>query len=126
MRHLSSHKLLATEYLSSYAFSNLDDISWGTKEDSTPDFDLGAVTQDSHSQVDVEMPSEAADVNSIYEEAVANLRDRVPIESPKGKAVLTVAEKEASAKNYYAEVRTNVLLFWVLSNVSPPISRAEL
>ncbi|KAF9050038.1 glycosyltransferase family 2 protein [Panaeolus papilionaceus] len=113
------YMLLSPTYinvLNIYAFSNLDDISWGTKEDSTPDFDLGAVTQDSHSQVDVEMPSEAADVNSIYEEAVANLRDRVPIESPKGKAVLTVAEKEASAKNYYAEVRTNVLLFWVLSN----------
>ena len=56
-------------------------ISWGTKQDSIPDSDLGAVVQDSHSQVDVEMLTEVADVNSIYEDSLANLRDRVPIDN---------------------------------------------
>lgn len=64
------------------------------------------------------MLTEVADVNSIYEEALSNLRDRVPIDNGKGKGLLSVAEKEHAAKDYYANVRTNVLLVWVLSNVS--------
>ncbi|KAJ2922212.1 hypothetical protein H1R20_g14889, partial [Candolleomyces eurysporus] len=103
--------------LNIYAFSNLDDISWGTKQDSTPETDLGAVIQDSHSQVDVEMPTEAADINNIYEESLANLRDRIPVHDEKAKkAPPSIAEKEQAAKEYYASVRTNVLLAWVLSN----------
>ncbi|KAH9485002.1 Chitin synthase 3 [Psilocybe cubensis] len=103
--------------LNIYAFSNLDDISWGTKQDSVPDSDLGAVVQDSHSHVDVEMLTEVADVNSIYEESLVNLRDRVPIDNGKGKkGPASIAERENAAKDYYANVRTNVLLAWVLSN----------
>jgi len=106
--------------LNIYAFSNLDDISWGTKQDSIPDTDLGAVVQNSESQVDVEMLSSPADVNSIYEEALENLRLRNMGEKGKGKnkpeKILTDAEKEMAAKDYYANVRTNVLLAWVLSN----------
>ena len=64
------------------------------------------------------MLTEAADVNSIYEESLSNLRDRVPIDNPKGKGLPSIAEKEQAAKDYYANVRTNVLLTWVLSNVS--------
>ncbi|KAJ3495480.1 hypothetical protein NLJ89_g10618 [Agrocybe chaxingu] len=102
--------------LNIYAFSNLDDISWGTKQDYMPESDLGAVIQDSQSHVDVEMLTEAADVNSIYEESLANLRDRVPVDNGKGKTPRSIAEREAAAKSYYANVRTNVLLAWVLSN----------
>ncbi|KAF8902893.1 chitin synthase-domain-containing protein [Gymnopilus junonius] len=102
--------------LNIYAFSNLDDISWGTKQDSVPDSDLGAVVQDSHSHVDVEMLTEVADINSIYEDSLANLRDRVPVGNGKGKGTLSIAEREHAAKDYYANVRTNVLLTWVLSN----------
>ena len=65
------------------------------------------------------MLTEAADVNSIYEESLSNLRDRVPIDNPKGKGLPSIAEKEQAAKDYYANVRTNLLLTWVLSNVSP-------
>lgn len=96
-------------------------ISWGTKQDSTPEADLGAVIQDSHSQVDVEMLTEAADVNSLYEDALSNLRERAANEnkeiSKPNKALRSIAEKEQAAKDYYANVRTNVLLAWVLSNV---------
>lgn len=63
------------------------------------------------------MLTEVADVNSIYEESLSNLRDRVPIDNGKGKSSLSVTEKEHAAKDYYANVRTNVLLAWVLSNV---------
>ncbi|KAG6840754.1 hypothetical protein C0991_004604 [Blastosporella zonata] len=103
--------------LNIYAFSNLDDISWGTKQDNGPDTDLGAVIQDSHSQVDLEMLTEAADVNQIYEEALTNLKTRKPAVTKKaGGGAPTIAEREQAAKDYYANVRTNVLLTWVLSN----------
>ncbi|KXN90875.1 Chitin synthase 3 [Leucoagaricus sp. SymC.cos] len=103
--------------LSVYAFSNLDDISWGTKQDTTPDTDLGTVTQDINSQVDVELFSDSADMNELYEEALTNLRDRKPVQGTNKKnRVRSDAEKEQAAKDYYASVRTNVLLAWVLSN----------
>ncbi len=72
-----------------------------------------------NSQVGVELFSNTADINSLYEEALANLRDRVPVQSANKKnRVQMDAEKEQAAKDYYASVRTNVLLAWVLSNVS--------
>ncbi|EAU91728.1 chitin synthase [Coprinopsis cinerea okayama7 len=113
------YMLLSPTYiniLNVYAFTNLDDISWGTKQDSEPETDLGAVIQDSHSQVDLEMHSEPADVDGIYEEALGNLRDRVPVESKTKSAGQSLVEQEQAAKDYYADVRTNVLLAWVLSN----------
>ena len=64
------------------------------------------------------MPAEAADMNSIYEESLANLRDKIPVNQGNAKKVVqTIAEKEQAAKMYYAAVKTNVLLAWVLSNV---------
>ncbi|KAH7888726.1 glycosyltransferase family 2 protein [Phlebopus sp. FC_14] len=116
--------------LSIYAYSNLDDISWGTKQDATPDSDLGAAVQDSHSQVDIKMLAEAADVNGIYEEALESLRAAKFADAAAGgkangkgagkkqkkKRVLSEREREQAAMDYYANVRTNVLLTWVLSN----------
>jgi chitin synthase len=67
------------------------------------------VIQDSQSQVDVEVLAEPADVNSIYEEALYNLKNRTPA-PPKTNAILSVLEKEQAAKDYYAGVRTNVRL----------------
>ncbi|KAG9316580.1 glycosyltransferase family 2 protein [Chiua virens] len=105
--------------LTIYAYSNLDDISWGTKQDAIPDADLGAAVQDSHSQVDIKMLAEAADVNGIYEEALDSLRAAkfadvaAAKQAPK---VMSEREKEQAAIDYYANVRTNVLLTWVLSN----------
>lgn len=65
--------------------------------------------QNSESQVDVEMLSTPADVNSIYEEALENLRLRnMGEKEKKPEKILTEAEKEMAAKDYYANVRTNV------------------
>ena len=72
--------------------------------------------QNSNSQVDLEVPTDATDVNMIYEEALDNLRNRRPLPKPAG---LSNVENEQLARDYYANVRTNVLLFWVLSNVRP-------
>ncbi|KAJ7132804.1 glycosyltransferase family 2 protein [Mycena crocata] len=100
--------------LNIYAFSNLDDISWGTKQDSIVEADLGAVVQDIHAQVDVEMSTDKADMNNIYEEALSNLKTRKPAFSQN--TGMSNTEKDQAAKDYYANVRTNVLLAWVLSN----------
>ncbi|THH00743.1 hypothetical protein EW026_g1841 [Hermanssonia centrifuga] len=100
--------------LNVYAFCNLDDISWGTKQDTAVEMDLGAVIQNSNSQVEVEVLADGADANDMYEESLVNLRDRKPL--PKPTNHVSNAEREQAAKDYYASVRTNVLLVWVLSN----------
>lgn len=110
--------LLAPLYinvLNTYAFANLDDISWGTKETGHEQLDLGAVqiTKD-NKVVEVEMAEAPADRNSVYMEALHRLKIRKPLPTRKGPS--TDKEKEQAAKDYYASVRTNVLLAWVLSN----------
>jgi chitin synthase len=86
--------------------------------------------------------AEAADIDSLYEEAVFNLKHRMPA-PPKTNTMLGMLEKEQAAKDYYAGVRTNVraaastdvlllititpqvLLLWALSNVSCGIACAR-
>lgn len=116
------HRFTPPRHLTDRALSSLllTQISWGTKEDSIPDTDLGAVIQDAQSKVDVEFFAEAADANALYEDSIQNLKHRTPVNKGPNKAGLTTAEKEQAAKEYYAGVRTNVLLAWVLSNVSGP------
>jgi hypothetical protein len=110
--------------ITSYAFSNLDDvrfplslmlfgltvaffqISWGTKQDFVVEADLGAVMQDIHAQVDVEMSTDKADMNNIYEEALSNLKNKKPAFSQN--VAMSNSEKDQAAKDYYANVRTNV------------------
>jgi chitin synthase len=87
-------------------FENFSKISWGTKQDDVIESDLGAVIQDSHSQVDVEMLADAADVNRLYEDSLENLKNRKPVDRKKTRP--TVVEMEQNAKDYYASVRTNV------------------
>ena len=82
-------------------------ISWGTKQENEVEIDLGAVIQNSESQVDVEVLADIADVNGIYEESLLNLKNRKITPKPT-KTKQTDAEKEMAAKNYYASVRTNV------------------
>jgi len=102
--------------LNIYAFANLDDISWGTKgEDKGVEMDLGVVIQDSQSRVDVEMITEEADANALYDEATNNLKYRAPVIRADANRVHPM-DKEQAAKDYYANVRTNVLLTWVISN----------
>ena len=84
------------------------------------------------------MLAEAADVNGIYEEALDALRTAKfadvasaqggvkTKQGGKGKTmpkVMSEREKEQAAMDYYANVRTNVLLTWVLSNVSGMLFR---
>jgi chitin synthase len=93
-----------------YAFCNTHDISWGTKGDNIIHTDLGAATgHGKNSTVELEMPSEQLDIDSGYDEALRNLRDRIEVPPP------TVSESQQQ-EDYYKSVRTYMVLFWLISN----------
>jgi chitin synthase len=73
--------------------------------------------QDAHAQVDVEMSTDKADMNNIYEEALSNLKNRKPAFSQN--TVMSNSEKDQAAKDYYANVRTNVSFFSLCSVCNP-------
>lgn len=70
---------------------------------------MGAVMPNSESQIIVETSTEPSDVNEMYVEALGDLRARnQPVNKPNKPP--SDAEKEQQAKDYYANVRTNVRL----------------
>jgi hypothetical protein len=84
-------------------------ISWGTKQQTDqPPLDLGTVTQNSALQVDVEVLADITDADEIYEESLANVRDRKPLHEEVRPG--TLFDRDQAAKDYYAGVRTNVSL----------------
>ncbi|OQO02672.1 Chitin synthase 2 [Cryoendolithus antarcticus] len=93
-----------------YAFCNTHDISWGTKGDNVQRMDLGVAGKTSKTGVvEVEMPSEQLDIDSGYDEALRNLRDRIEV-PPK-----TVSESQMQ-EDYYKSVRTYVVIVWIACN----------
>ena len=98
--------------LNIYAFSNLHDFSWGTKNQTTNEVDLGVSKKVGADAVEINLPSAQDDVDSMYDKAIHNIRTLpMIVPAPQSAAQLTEAKQE-----YYASVRTNVLLAWVLSN----------
>lgn len=93
-----------------YAFCNTHDVSWGTKGDNTVSMDLGsAVATKGGNTVELEMPSEQLDIDSGYDEALRNLRDRLEVEQE------PVTEAQIK-EDYYRAVRTYVVVVWMISN----------
>ncbi|KAH8678752.1 putative chitin synthase [Tricladium varicosporioides] len=93
-----------------YAFCNTHDISWGTKGDNVIHTDLGSA--DGHGKgttVELEMPSEQLDIDSGYDEALRNLRDRIEVPIPE------VSEQQQQ-EDYYKSVRTYMVLSWMIAN----------
>ncbi|KIO22851.1 glycosyltransferase family 2 protein [Tulasnella calospora MUT 4182] len=101
--------------LTIYAFCNLDDISWGTKDDGKVD-DLGTIKEADPGMVELEIVAEPGDVNTAYLEALNNIKTRRPLPGADSNRAKSQAEKEQATKDYYANVRTNVLLSWILTN----------
>ncbi|KAN0063634.1 Chitin synthase 4 [Thecaphora frezii] len=98
--------------ISIYAFANINDISWGTKGSDTVMTDLGVVTTSSTSSaVEIAIPTESKDINDAYDDAVHILTTKPPRSTPK-------VDKEQKQKDYYATVRTNVVLCWSLTNAA--------
>lgn len=92
-----------------YAFCNAHDVTWGTKGDNVVSTDLGAAISGKGNVVELEMPSEQLDIDSGYDEALRNLRDRVEVAKP------PVSESQLQ-EDYYRAVRTYVVVVWMMSN----------
>lgn len=107
--------LLAPAYinvLNVYAFANLHDFSWGTKDHNIIMTDLGVAVSAGDSKVDITAPLEQKDLDEAYDEALVNLKTR-PKLLEKNRSD---KEKEALKQDYYKSVRTNVVLLWTLTN----------
>ncbi|KKY19319.1 putative chitin synthase [Diplodia seriata] len=91
-----------------YAFCNAHDVTWGTKGDNVQNRDLGQA-KGSGNMVELEMPSEQLDIDSGYDEALRNLRDRIEVPEP------GLSESQAQ-EDYYRAVRTYMVVVWMICN----------
>lgn len=91
-----------------YAFCNTHDVTWGTKGDNVIKTDLGGAVGKG-TTVELEMPSEQLDIDSGYDEALRNLRDRLEVPEP------PVSEAQMQ-EDYYKSVRTYMVLVWMIAN----------
>jgi chitin synthase len=92
-----------------YAFCNTHDITWGTKGDNVAKTDLGDAKAKTKNVVELEMPSEQLDIDSGYDEALRNLRDRVEVPEPP-------TSESQQQEDYYRAVRTYMVVIWLISN----------
>ncbi|KAI1316770.1 Chitin synthase, class 1 [Mortierella claussenii] len=95
--------------LNVYAFCNIHDISWGTKGDTSVATDLGVATKTAEGGVEVAVPTDSHDINNAYDEAVGAL-------SIKTVEVKQHRDAKTKQEDYYREIRTRVLLAWIMSN----------
>ncbi|KAK6189518.1 hypothetical protein LQW54_013188 [Pestalotiopsis sp. IQ-011] len=91
-----------------YAFCNTHDVTWGTKGDNVIKTDLGGAIGKG-GLVELEMPSEQLDIDSGYDEALRNLRDRVEVPTS------GVSESQMQ-EDYYKSVRTYMVVVWMVAN----------
>ncbi|KAK4218642.1 class 2 chitin synthase [Rhypophila decipiens] len=101
-----------------YAFCNTHDVTWGTKGDNVIKTDLGGAVGKG-STVELEMPSEQLDIDSGYDEALRNLRDRVEVPTP------GISEEQMQA-DYYKSVRTYVVVVWMVCNATLAMAVSEI
>lgn len=93
-----------------YAFCNTHDVTWGTKGDNVIHTDLGAARVSGNGNtVELQMPSEQLDIDSGYDEALRNLRDRLEVPKP------GVSEAQQQ-EDYYRAVRTYMVVSWMMAN----------
>jgi chitin synthase len=101
-----------------YAFCNAHDVTWGTKGDNVAKTDLGDAKAKKGNIVELEMPSEQLDIDSGYDEALRNLRDRIEVPTP------PISESQAQ-EDYYRAVRTYMVVVWLISNAVLAMSISE-
>ncbi|KAG0144693.1 hypothetical protein CROQUDRAFT_659643 [Cronartium quercuum f. sp. fusiforme G11] len=109
------YMLLAPAYinvLNVYAFANLHDFSWGTKDQNIIMTDLGIAISAGDSKVEINNLLEQKDLDESYDQALFNLKTRPKlIERHRSEK-----ERETLKQDYYKNVRTNVVMLWTLSN----------
>ncbi|KAK9354300.1 chitin synthase-domain-containing protein [Lipomyces doorenjongii] len=104
--------LLSPSYinvLNVYAFCNIHDISWGTKGDTGNKTDLGVAKTTDTGQIKIALPTKTSEIDTAYLANLDVIKEK-PEEKPE---TPTPEEKE---KDYYALVRSVVVLVWMLSN----------
>ncbi|EME44248.1 glycosyltransferase family 2 protein [Dothistroma septosporum NZE10] len=102
-----------------YAFCNAHDVTWGTKGDNVINKDLGVAKTNKNGTVELEMPSEQLDIDSGYDEALRNLRDRIEVPAP------GVSESQMQ-EDYYKSVRTYVVIVWMACNAVLAMGVSEI
>ena len=101
-----------------YAFCNTHDVTWGTKGDNVIKTDLGGAVGKGQT-VELEMPSEQLDIDSGYDEALRNLRDRLEVPSA------PVSEAQLQ-EDYYKSVRTYMVIVWMIANAILAMAISEI
>lgn len=102
-----------------YAFCNTHDVTWGTKGDNAINTDLGTARIVNGSVVELEMPSEQLDIDSGYDAALRNLRDRLEVPEPPP----SVSQMQ---EDYYRAVRTYMVSIWMVANVILAMAVSEI
>lgn len=101
-----------------YAFCNTHDVTWGTKGDNVINIDLGAAVGAKGNIVELEMPSEQLDIDSGYDEALRNLRDRLEF---RAEGISEAQQQE----DYYRAVRTYMVVAWMIANAVVAMAVSE-
>ena len=117
---LGQYMILLPSYICTlqiYAFCNTHDVTWGTKGDNVMRTDLGGAIGKG-STVELEMPSEQLDIDSGYDEALRNLRDRVEVPEPP-------VSDEQLQQDYYKSVRTYMVVSWLVANATLAMAVSE-
>lgn len=107
-----------------YAFCNTHDVTWGTKGDNVMKTDLGGAVGKKggggkNGVVELEMPSEQLDIDSGYDEALRNLRDRVEVAEPP-------PSEAQMQEDYYKSVRTYMVMVWMIANAILAMAASEV
>lgn len=107
-----------------YAFCNTHDVSWGTKGDTEVAKSLGSAiieTDEKGQQYIKTGVLEQQDIDSMYSELVLKLKERrkKPVNMRNKKDSKDGGKKklQISKEDYYRDIRSRVVLFWVIANV---------
>ncbi|CCH45695.1 chitin synthase [Wickerhamomyces ciferrii] len=116
--------LLSPSYvnvLNIYAFCNLHDISWGTKGATAAALGDAKITEDGKVQY-IDAPITTFEINNLYEKQmdilahVAKPKPPVTEESIKREEQQRKDKEEEHQKDYYAFIRSMVVLIWITTN----------
>lgn len=113
--------LIAPAYinvLNVYAFCNTHDVSWGTKGDTSmvinTDLGVANTSEKRNQEVDLQLPTDARDLDQAYEEDLELLMSK---EKKEEEVKIPSAQDRATAQeDYYRKIRTYMVIFWLLSN----------